>query len=102
MKSNEFTESNKTNTGETGTDGVNETTVPGEKIATTIRIVISRGDSSLAVSRVLETENLVEDAREFDRFLCDEEYDHSLRVGEHYIPSGATWGEIARIITGAG
>ena len=61
-------------------------------------LVISRGESSMTVSRNLQELGLVEDYRAFDRFLCDNGYDHSISTGTHEIPLGATYEEIAGII----
>ena len=58
-------------------------------------LVISRGESSMTVSRNLQELGLVEDYRAFDRFLCDNGYDHSISTGTHEIPLGATYEEIA-------
>ncbi|MDR0963594.1 MAG: endolytic transglycosylase MltG [Clostridium sp.] len=97
---NETTSTNESNEfGET--DETTETRVTAGSETNTIQITIRRGDSSLSVSRLLEDADLVENAREYDQFLCDEGYDHSLRVGEHFIPTDAGWDEIAQIITGS-
>ncbi|MCI9071651.1 MAG: hypothetical protein HFH80_02375 [Lachnospiraceae bacterium] len=61
-------------------------------------LVISRGESSVTVSKNLQELGLVEDYWVFDRFLCDNGYDHSIITGTHEIPLGATHEEIARII----
>ena len=61
-------------------------------------LVISRGESSMTVSRNLQELGLVEDYRAFDRFLCDNGYDHSISTGTHEISLGATYEEIAGII----
>ena len=61
-------------------------------------LVISRGESSMTVSRNLQELGLVEDYRAFDRYLCDNGYDHSISTGTHEIPLGATYEEIAGII----
>ncbi|MDR0949209.1 MAG: endolytic transglycosylase MltG [Lachnospiraceae bacterium] len=64
-----------------------------------ISITIQRGDSSLSVSRTLQTAGLIEDAKEYDAYLCREGYDHYLRTGVHQIPVGATYEQIALLIT---
>ncbi len=61
-------------------------------------LVISRGESSVTVSKNLQELGLVEDYWVFDRFLCDNGYDHSIITGTHEIPLGATHEEIARTI----
>ncbi len=64
----------------------------------TVTLVINRGESSVTVSKNLEELGLVEDYRVYDRYLCDNGYDHSISAGTHEIPLGATDEEITRII----
>ncbi len=66
----------------------------------TVTFVIKGGASSDAVSRNLVTAGLVENAKEYDAYLCNNGYSRSLRVGTFEIPVGSTWEEIAKIITG--
>lgn len=61
-------------------------------------LVVTRGESSVTVSKNLEALGLVEDYRAFDRYLCDNGYDHSISTGTYEIPMGLTEEEIARII----
>ncbi|MDE5747982.1 MAG: hypothetical protein K2I21_10445, partial [Acetatifactor sp.] len=65
----------------------------------TVTLVINRGDSSATVSKNLQALGLVEDYKVYDRFLCDNRYDHSISTGTYEIPVDATDEEIARIIT---
>ena len=62
-------------------------------------LVISRGESSVTVSKNLQQLGLVEDYKVFDRYLCDNGYDKSISVGTYEIPVDATDEEIARIIS---
>lgn len=64
----------------------------------TVTLVISRGESSVTVSKNLEELGLVEDYWAFDRYLCENGYDHSIGTGTYQIPMGTTEEEIARII----
>ena len=75
-----------------------EPTVSPTPAGDVIILVISRGESSMTVSRNLQELGLVEDYWVFDRFLCDNGYDHSIITGTHEIPLGATYEEIAGII----
>ncbi len=68
--------------------------------ADTMQLTISGGSGSYTVSRKLEEAGLVEDAQEFDDYLCDNGYSKRLRAGTFQIPVGASWEEIAGIITG--
>lgn len=62
-------------------------------------LVIERGESSVSVSRSLEELGLVESAKEYDKFLCNNGYDKYIRVGTHKIKAGSTDEEIANIIS---
>lgn len=65
-----------------------------------VEITIAGGSSSYTVSKQLQEKQLVEDAGEFDKYLISNGYSRSIRVGTHDIPMGATWEEIAKIISG--
>lgn len=74
--------------------------VEGDSVETaTVTIVITPGESSESVSRSLEEAGLVESAKAFDKFLCDNGYDNVIAVGTYRISPGATEEEIAKIIT---
>lgn len=68
--------------------------------AGTVTITIVRGDSSDSVSRMLEEAGLVDSASAYDKYLCQNGYDKSIRVGKFDIPADATGEEIAKMITG--
>lgn len=68
--------------------------------AGTIVITIVRGDSSDSVSRKLEEAGLVDSATAYDKYLCQNGYDKSIRTGNFEIPADATGEEIAKLITG--
>ena len=65
-----------------------------------ITIVIQKGATSYSVSKDLETAGLIENAKTFDRYLCDEGYSKSIRAGAYTIKPGENEAEIAKIITG--
>lgn len=66
----------------------------------TVTITIYSGDGSQTVSKRLKEAGIVEDAREYDRYLCENGYERRLRVGNFEIPVDASDEEIAKIITG--
>ncbi|MCH5274784.1 MAG: hypothetical protein J1E65_03000 [Lachnospiraceae bacterium] len=87
------------NTPEPSPSPDSEQEVPaGEYVTITIR----SGQSSVAVSKMLEEAGLVESASAYDKYLCENGYDKRLKTGNHEIPVGATEEEIARIITSKG
>jgi hypothetical protein len=103
------TETSETETSETETsDTESSETTTTDTIASnsaspdgqTATITINRGNGSLYVSRALAQAGLVDDAKAYDQYLCDEGYDNALRVGVYHIPLGSTYEQIARIITG--
>lgn len=72
-----------------------ENTSPNE---TPVSIMVNSGDGSDTVSIRLQEAGLVADAYEYDRYLMANGYDKKIRTGEHIIPAGATWEDIARIL----
>lgn len=64
-----------------------------------VTLVIERGESSVSVSRSLAQLGLVESAKAYDRYLCENGYDKLIRVGTHKIKVGSTQEEIAEIIS---
>lgn len=68
--------------------------------AGTFTIVVKSGASSDSVSRQLEDAGLVDSASAYDKYLCQNGYDKSIRVGTYEIPADATGEEIAKMITG--
>ncbi|MCR5755385.1 MAG: hypothetical protein K6G30_11330 [Acetatifactor sp.] len=70
---------------------------PEEEVVT---ITVKSGSGSESVSRSLADAGLVADAKAYDKFLCDNNYSKSIRVGTFQIQMGSTEEEIAKIITG--
>lgn len=64
-----------------------------------ISIVVNKGEGSDTVSKRLCEAGLVDDAYEYDRYLMQNGYDKRISAGEHMIPMGADWQEIAKILT---
>lgn len=71
----------------------------GTEPAETVTITVVKGDSSVSVSRDLEEAGLVESAKDFDRYLCNNGYDKRISVGTYEIPIGTSEEKIAKIIT---
>ncbi len=63
-----------------------------------VTIVVNRGNGSDTVSKRLQEAGLVADAYEYDKYLMANGYDKRIGAGEHVIPAGATWEEIAKIL----
>ncbi len=66
-----------------------------------VTITVVRGDSSVSVSRDLEAAGMVDSAKEFDAYLCNNGYDKRISVGTFTIQPGSSYEEIAKIITGS-
>lgn len=64
----------------------------------TVRITVNAGDTSWPVARRVAMAGLVEDASEFDDYLCDNGYAGFLRAGVYEIPVGSTQEQIAKIL----
>ena len=61
-------------------------------------IEVAMGDYSDQVSRKLLDAGLIDDAEAFNSYLVDNGIDNLLTTGEHQIPMGADWEEIARLL----
>ncbi len=75
------------------------TQVPGTSTEM-VTITVNRGYSSEKVSALAEEAGLIQDARDFNLYLCENGYDNRIVTGVHQIPMNATYEEIARILTG--
>ncbi len=78
--------------------GATEETEKQEEVQSSTIIKVERGNGSEVVSRRLYEAGLVESAVEYNQFLVKNGYDRRLSVGEHEIPAGATYEEMARIL----
>lgn len=63
-----------------------------------VDITINPGEGSYVISQKLEQSGLVDDATEYDAYLCDNGYHTKLRAGVHKIPMGSTREEIAKLL----
>ena len=70
--------------------------------AGSVEITVNSGDGSLNVAKKLEQAGLVENAAEFDRFLCQYGYDKRICTGVHSFAAGASEEEIAKELTKKG
>lgn len=64
----------------------------------TVTITINGGEGSGTVSWKVEQAGLVENAADFDSYLCANGFDRHLAAGSHVIPIGASYEEIAQIL----
>lgn len=64
-----------------------------------IRIEIGGGEFSDTVCRKLEAEGLIDDAKSFNEFLVEKDYDNSIMPGVYEIPKDSTYEEIAALLT---
>ena len=63
-----------------------------------VTVTVNRGEGSDTVSRRLQEAGLVADAYEYDKYLMANGYDKRIGAGNHVIPAGATWEDIAKIL----
>lgn len=89
----------ETEVAETATDE-SESLSEGYEDTEWVTITIQSGESSVTVSKTLFEAGLVENATEYDRFLCANGYDKRIVTGTYHIPIGTTNEDIAKIITG--
>lgn len=64
-----------------------------------ISVTITAGMWSDQIAEKFKELGLVDSAKKFDKFLCDNDYASLIRVGSYRIPKGSSYEEIAKIIT---
>ena len=69
-----------------------------DEIEEFVILTIHNGESSYTVSEELQNLEVIEDASEFDTYLCTNGYATRIHVGDHEIPMDATYEEIADIL----
>lgn len=74
-------------------------TVTDEAQTDSVTLSIVRGDDSGTVSRKLQNAGLIDNASEFDAYLMQHGYDKKISIGSVEIPKGATWLEIAELLS---
>ena len=79
------------------TEELELTTAPEQSQTT---ITIKKGSDSGSVSRMFYEAGLVENAKAFDNYLCNNGYSRSINPGIYEIAPGTSEEEIAKIITG--
>lgn len=75
-------------------------TIAASEASQTVTVTIKKGASSGSVSNRLQEAGLVEDAKSFDNYLCNNGYSRSINPGTYEIIPGTSEEEIAKIITG--
>ncbi len=81
--------------------GQNDNAAPAAPASTdSFTLQIASGATSLTVAKLLQKGGVIEDAADFDDYLCDNHYDNKINHGVFKIPAGAGYEEIAKIITG--
>ena len=75
-------------------------TIAASEASQTVTVTVKKGASSGSVSNRLQEAGLVEDAKLFDNYLCNNGYSRSINPGTYEIVPGTSEEEIAKIITG--
>lgn len=75
---------------------ISKTSTPQREI---VSVTITAGMWSDQIAQKLKELDLVDDAKAFDDYLCDNNYASLIRVGSYKIPKGSSYEEIAKIIT---
>lgn len=76
-----------------------EATKKAEKISSYVTVTIRAGMVSNQIATHFYELDLIDNTEKFDDFLCDNGYASDIRVGTFRIPKGATYKDIAEIIT---
>lgn len=75
-------------------------TIAASEASQAVTVTVKKGASSGSVSSRLQEAGLVEDAKSFDNYLCNNGYSRSINPGTYEIIPGTSEEEIAKIITG--
>lgn len=75
---------------------IGKTSAPQREI---VSVTITAGMWSDQIAQKFKELELVDDAKAFDDYLCDNNYASLIRVGSYKIPKGSSYEEIAKIIT---
>ena len=97
MTEPETTAEPKMTTEPEATEELELTTAPEQSQTT---ITVKKGSDSGSVSRMFYEAGLVENAKAFDNYLCNNGYSRSINPGIYEIAPGTSEEEIAKIITG--
>lgn len=74
------------------------TIAPNEEVAESITFVIKSGETSWSISKALYEAGVVENAADFDTYLCQNGYDKTIRTGTYEISKNASYEDIAKKI----
>ena len=92
-------ESDGSQIAEAGSEAAKQEVEPDTEAVKQIEITVNSGDGSLTVAKKLEQAGLIQDAKEYDRYLCQNGYDKKICTGVHTFEEGASDEEIAKEIT---
>lgn len=65
-----------------------------------VKVSVVKGDSSGSVCKRMERDGLIESAKDFDRYLCNQGYDRHLSFGEYSLSKDMSYEEMAQILMG--
>lgn len=94
-------EENKPDNTETGTESntrKNGITKNGQSKT----ITVAKGDSSYSVAYKLEQAGVIDDAYDFDRYLCENKLDKTMICGEFSVEVGATYEALGKQLSAGG
>ncbi|MBQ3105369.1 MAG: hypothetical protein IJC59_05865 [Lachnospiraceae bacterium] len=92
-------ETEVTTVSSTGEEEPTETgSVQVEGMENYVIIHVERGNGSDIVAHKMYEAGLIPSAKEYDRYLVENGYDRRLEIGNHEIPAGSTWEEMAQIL----
>lgn len=80
-------------------ESAEETAAEPQETVKMVQVDIQGGQGSDGVAQVLFNAQVVDDAAAFNSFLIENKYDEHLQVGTFSIPKGATYEDVAKILT---
>ena len=72
--------------------------ISNELVENYVIIVIETGNAAQTVSQKMQEAGLIESAKDYDEYLSLNGYSKKLRVGQHEVPMGASYEQMARIL----
>lgn len=93
-------ENTNTNTVSAADDATDHSSTDSQEQTTeTVHFEIKGGEYSDSICRRLQKDGLIDDAGAFNKYLIGKKYDNLILPGSYDIPKGATYDEIAALLT---
>ena len=86
-------------TDEAATEEISDETTVETVASDSKSIEVASGMDSRAIANILEAEGIIDDAAEYDAYLCANGYDRHMKAGHFDIPTGLSVEELSELLT---